>query len=45
MADEMGLGKTIEMLSLIHTHQTPPPEDDSSTVKTLPRLQKSNAAV
>jgi DNA repair protein RAD5 len=45
LADEMGLGKTIEMLSLIHTHRTPLPENDSSTVKALPRLQKSSAAV
>jgi DNA repair protein RAD5 len=46
LADEMGLGKTIEMLSLIHTHRTPLPQDDSSTtMKTLPRLQKSSAAV
>jgi DNA repair protein RAD5 len=46
LADEMGLGKTIEMLSLIHTHRTPLPEHDSlATTKTLPRLQKSSAAV
>jgi DNA repair protein RAD5 len=45
LADEMGLGKTIEMLSLIHTHRTPLPENNSSIVKALPRLQKSSAAV
>jgi DNA repair protein RAD5 len=46
LADEMGLGKTIEMLSLIHTHRTPLPQDDSSNImKALPRLQKTSAAV
>jgi DNA repair protein RAD5 len=46
LADEMGLGKTIEILSLIHTHRTSLPQDDgSTTMKTLPRLQKSSAAV
>jgi DNA repair protein RAD5 len=46
LADEMGLGKTIEMLSLIHTHRTPLPQDDSSTTtKALPRLQKSSTVV
>ncbi|CAO2655269.1 Nn.00g103330.m01.CDS01 [Neocucurbitaria sp. VM-36] len=46
LADEMGLGKTIEMLSLIHTHRTKLNEDESlATTKTLPRLQKTSAAV
>ncbi|KAF1847045.1 uncharacterized protein K460DRAFT_413854 [Cucurbitaria berberidis CBS 394.84] len=46
LADEMGLGKTIEMLSLIHTHRIELDKDESSaTTKTLPRLQKTSAAV
>jgi DNA repair protein RAD5 len=46
LADEMGLGKTIEMLSLIHTHRTEVPTDESSSHQmTLPRLQKNSAAV
>jgi DNA repair protein RAD5 len=46
LADEMGLGKTIEMLSLIHTHRTELPTDETSShVKALPRLQKNSAAV
>lgn len=45
LADEMGLGKTIEMLSLIHTHRTEITDEQSATARTLPRLQKSSAAV
>ncbi|KAF2126501.1 hypothetical protein P153DRAFT_399276 [Dothidotthia symphoricarpi CBS 119687] len=46
LADEMGLGKTIEMLSLIHTHRTELEKSEASnTLKTLPRLQKTSAAV
>jgi DNA repair protein RAD5 len=46
LADEMGLGKTIEMLSLIHTHRTELPNDDTpTTARTLPRLSKSSAAI
>ncbi|KAH5652046.1 hypothetical protein HBI44_101610 [Parastagonospora nodorum] len=46
LADEMGLGKTIEMLSLIHTHRTEVPQNETSALmKALPRLQKSSANV
>ncbi|KAF1829723.1 hypothetical protein BDW02DRAFT_573724 [Decorospora gaudefroyi] len=46
LADEMGLGKTIEMLSLIHTHRTDVNGDEEvTTPKALPRLQKVSAAV
>jgi DNA repair protein RAD5 len=46
LADEMGLGKTIEMLSLIHTHRTEIPTDETSSHQmALPRLQKNSAAV
>lgn len=42
----MGLGKTIEMLSLIHTHRTEVHKNEFPvTLKTLPRLQKTSAAV
>ena len=46
LADEMGLGKTIEMLSLIHTNRIEPDKDNmAATSRTLPRLQKTSAAV
>ncbi|KAF1944721.1 hypothetical protein EJ02DRAFT_397555 [Clathrospora elynae] len=45
LADEMGLGKTIEMLSLIHTHRTEVGDEALSVPKSLPRLQKTSAAV
>ncbi|RMZ71121.1 hypothetical protein GMOD_00005629 [Pyrenophora seminiperda CCB06] len=46
LADEMGLGKTIEMMSLIHTHKNEVSSSEAlTTPKTLPRLQKSSAAV
>lgn len=46
LADEMGLGKTIEMLSLIHTHRIDANKDGTAvTPRTLPRLQKTSAAV
>lgn len=49
LADEMGLGKTIEMLSLMHSHRADPdmfsPEEQPSTVNSLPRMPKDSAAV
>ncbi|KAI9829539.1 MAG: DNA helicase rad5 [Phylliscum demangeonii] len=49
LADEMGLGKTIEMLSLVHTHQSEVAlnvaEPGPSSVNDLPRLPRASSSV
>ncbi|KAI9837293.1 MAG: hypothetical protein M1819_000367 [Sarea resinae] len=49
LADEMGLGKTIEMLSLVHSHQSDvalrATKQAASSVNGLPRLPKSSSSV
>ncbi|KAL8705693.1 MAG: hypothetical protein Q9201_001213 [Fulgogasparrea decipioides] len=49
LADEMGLGKTIEMLSLMHSHQSEvamqATQSVPSSVVDLPRLPKSTATI
>ena len=49
LADEMGLGKTIEMLSLMHAHQSDISMQASQaapvSVTNLPRLPKNSSAV
>ena len=49
LADEMGLGKTIEMLSLMHTHQSEismqASQASTTSVTNLPRLPKNSSTV
>ncbi|KAI9849547.1 MAG: DNA helicase rad5 [Thelocarpon superellum] len=49
LADEMGLGKTIEMLSLVHSHQSEVARELSkaplTSVNNLPRLPRDSSAV
>ena len=49
LADEMGLGKTIEMLSLMHSHQSEvamqAAKTGPSSVADLPRLPKNSSAI
>lgn len=47
LADEMGLGKTIEMMSLIHSHRTEPPQslNSMSSVNDLARVPQAAGIV